>query len=71
MGGATKNLDGKRGLNSARAFFQKPDVLIFGLANSAKRGPKTDADAMLRFFPGIIEGASSSASFAEATANCA
>src|SRR5882762_401979 len=55
MGGPTKNLDGKRWLNASGALFQKPDVLFLGLANTAKRGAKTDADAVLGFFARILE----------------
>src|SRR2546425_3136246 len=55
MGRATKNLDCEGGLNSAGALFQIPDVLIFGLADPAKCCAKTDADAMLRFFAGILK----------------
>src|SRR4029453_18244159 len=55
MGVSTKNLDCEGGLNSARALFQISDVLVFGLADTAKCGPKTDANAMLRFFAAIFE----------------
>src|SRR5207248_8051587 len=55
MGRATENLDSERGLNSAGALFQIPDVLIFGLADTTKGGAKTYPDAMLRFFAGIFE----------------
>src|SRR5437867_12804758 len=55
MGRATKHLHSERRLNSASALFQIPNVLIFGLADPAKCGAKTDADAMLRFFAGILK----------------
>src|SRR5205823_3725516 len=55
MGRATKHLHSERRLNSTGAFFQIPNVLIFGLADPAKCGAKTDADAMLRFFAGILK----------------
>src|SRR5205807_9127730 len=42
------------GLNAARAFFQKSDVLLFGLANTSQRGAEANADAILWFFAGIL-----------------
>src|SRR5438552_14822596 len=50
----TENLDSKCGLNAARAFFQKSDVLLFGLANTSQRGAEANADAILWFFAGIL-----------------
>src|SRR5437667_1997055 len=55
MGRATKHLHSERRLNSPRSLFQIPDVLVFGLADTAKCRAKTDAHAMLRFFAGIVE----------------
>src|SRR5437588_12259868 len=49
MGRAAKNLHRQRGLNSARAFFQKSNVLLFRFANAAEGGPEADADPVLRF----------------------
>jgi len=60
MGGAAEHLHCERWLNSARAFFQKANVLLFRFANAAERSPETDADPVLRpllriFNPGVIE----------------
>src|SRR5438067_5418188 len=55
MGGAAEDLKGQRRIHSARSFFQKANVLIFSLANSAERSPETDADAVLRLVTGIFQ----------------
>src|SRR5260370_7445417 len=60
MGGAAEHLHCERWLNSARAFFQKANVLLFRFADAAERSPETDADPVLRpllriFNPGVIE----------------
>ena len=55
MGRTTEYLDGKCGLNAARALFQISDVLLLGFANAAKRGAEADADAILRLFAGILD----------------
>jgi hypothetical protein len=52
---ATKHLDSKRRLNAARALFQVSDVLFFGFANATQRSAKTDSDAILRLFAGILK----------------
>src|SRR5206468_4148116 len=41
--------------NPTSTFFQIPDVLILGLADSAKCRAKTDTHAMLRFLARILE----------------
>src|SRR5581483_246426 len=51
---AAENLQRERGIHSARSFFQKSNVLIFRLANSAERGAETHADSMLRIFASIL-----------------
>src|ERR1700737_552634 len=60
MGRAAENLHRQRRLNSARALFQKPNVLLFRLANAAKSGAEADAYPVLRFVvrifnSGVIE----------------
>ena len=60
MGRAAENLDGQHRIHSARALFQKTNVLIFRLANAAECGAETYAEPMLRLFarigdPGVIE----------------
>jgi hypothetical protein len=48
-------LDGKCGLNAARAFLQIPDVLFFGFADTAQRRTKACPDATLRLFAGVLD----------------
>src|SRR5437868_2763903 len=55
MGGAAEDLKGQSWIHPTRSFFQKADVLIFSLANSAKRSPETDADAALWLITGIFQ----------------
>src|SRR5438128_7666231 len=55
MSGAAEHLKGQSWIHSPRSFFQKADVLIFSLANSAKRSPETDSDAVLRPVTGIFQ----------------
>src|SRR5689334_15514112 len=60
MGRAAENLDRERRLNSARAFLEKANVLLFRFANAAERGSETDADPVVRFVvrvfdPGVVQ----------------
>src|SRR4030095_1268110 len=55
MGGAAEDLKGESGIHASRSFFQKADVLIFSLANSAQRSPEANAEAMLWLLPRIGE----------------
>src|SRR3989442_3409719 len=50
----TEDLNGKCGLNAACAFFQIPDVLLFGFTDTAQRGAEADTDAILWLFAGIL-----------------
>src|SRR6266700_7759681 len=55
MGGTAKDLKGQSWIHSTRSFFQKADVLIFSLANSAQRSPEANAESMLWLLPRIDE----------------
>src|SRR5438270_1555430 len=55
MGRAAEDLHRERGLNAARAFFQKANVLLFRFTNAAQRGAETHADAIVRFVVRIFE----------------
>src|SRR5436309_13208028 len=55
MGGAAEDLKGQSWIHSTRSFFQKADVLIFSLANSAQRSPEANAESMLWLLPRIGE----------------
>src|SRR4029077_17024052 len=55
MGRTTEHLHGESRLNTARAFLQKPDVLLFRLAHTAERGAEADANAVLRSFTRIFD----------------
>src|SRR5207249_5594747 len=55
MGRAAEHLHCERWLNSARAFFQKANVLLFRFADAAERRPETDSDPVLRFFARIFD----------------
>src|SRR4030095_17158778 len=52
---ASEYLHRERRLHSARALFQKADVLLFGFANAAERSSESNADALLRFLLGIFD----------------
>src|SRR5207248_5808591 len=54
MGGAAKDLHRQSGLNSARAFFQKSNVLLFRFANAAQRGAEANPDPVLRLIVRIF-----------------
>src|SRR5207248_6631648 len=54
MGGAAKDLHRQSGLNSARAFFQKSNVLLFRFANAAQRGAEAYPDPVLRLIVRIF-----------------
>src|SRR5439155_19443642 len=53
MGGTAKDLKGQSWIHSTRSLFQKADVLIFSLANSAQRSPEANAEPMLWLLPRI------------------
>src|SRR6266545_5252261 len=55
MGRTAEDLHGERRLNSARAFFQKPNELLFRFADAAKRGAETHANPIVRFFLRIFD----------------
>src|ERR1700730_11458340 len=55
MSGAAEHLQRQCWVHAACSFFQKPDVLIFGLTNSAERGAETDAGPILRPLPRIFD----------------
>src|SRR6202030_3569418 len=55
MGRTAKHLDGKCGLNAARAFFQISDVLFLSFADTAQRGAEADTYAILWFFAGVLD----------------
>src|ERR1051326_347490 len=50
-----EDLNGQCRLNSARALFQKANVLLFRFANSAERRPETDSDPIVRFVVRILD----------------
>ena len=52
---SAEDLQRQRRIHAVHAFFQKPNVLIFCLANSAKGGSETHANARLRIFRRIGE----------------
>src|SRR5204863_6689028 len=51
----TEDLDGKSGLDAARALFQISDVLLLGFADPAERRPEANADAILRPVARILD----------------
>src|SRR5205807_4988090 len=55
MGGTAKDLKGQSWIHSTRSLFQKADVLIFSLANSAQRSPEANAEPMLWLLSRISE----------------
>ena len=55
MGRTTEYLDGKSRLNTARALFQVPDVLLFGFADATQRRAEANAHSILRLFAGILD----------------
>src|SRR5256885_8027706 len=51
----TEDLDGKSGLDAARALFQISDVLRLGFADPAERRSEANADAILRLVARIVD----------------
>src|ERR1051326_6725748 len=51
----TKDLNGKCGLNAARALFQKSDVLLFSFANAPQGSAEADRGGSLWFFAGTLD----------------
>ena len=52
---SAEDLQRQRRIHAVRAFFQKTNVLIFRLANSAERGAETHANARLRILRRVGE----------------
>src|SRR6266480_1289958 len=54
MSRTTKHLNSEGWLNSARAFFQISNVLLFGFADAPQRGAEADTDAILWLLAGVL-----------------